>query len=336
MRDVPVTADDDLAPVGGGALAQALEVGEELAHEADLLVLPLGADLSGRQIERGHRHTRQVGLDIAPAVVELTRPETDLDAVGLATGVQGDTGPALGGGGRVHDVPAVRCADLLGQLPRLGAHLLQAQHIGLGTGEPLHETLLRGGPQPVHIHRGHSEHPGTIPAHWNESGSGPPLKSSSYTVFGMHIRRVSFDHPDAVKLNDQVQAEYGVRYGDDGDATPLAPADFYLIAYDALGVPVASGGWRAQDENGEGNVDGDAELKRMYVVEDMRGRGLARRILAALEEDARAARRRRMVLETGARQPEAVALYTSSGYEPCAKFGYYRFHELSMCFAKPL
>ncbi|GHH07899.1 GNAT family N-acetyltransferase [Streptomyces lanatus] len=158
----------------------------------------------------------------------------------------------------------------------------------------------------------------------------------------MHIRRVSFDHPDAVKLNDQVQAEYAVRYGDDGDATPLATADFeppnglYLIAYDELGVPVASGGWRAQDDNGEGNQDGDAELKRMYVVDAMRGRGLARRVLAALEEDARAAGRVRMVLETGANQPEAVALYTSSGYEPCGKFGYYRFHELSLCYAKAL
>lgn len=158
----------------------------------------------------------------------------------------------------------------------------------------------------------------------------------------MEIRRVSFDHPDAVKLNDQVQAEYGVRYGDGGDATVLAPTDFdpphglYLIAYDALGTPVASGGWRTQDENDEGYADGDAELKRMYVIEQMRGRGLARRILAALEEDARAAGRRRMVLETGARQPEAVALYTSSGYEPCRKFGYYRFHELSLCYAKAL
>ncbi|GAA4078758.1 GNAT family N-acetyltransferase [Streptomyces shaanxiensis] len=158
----------------------------------------------------------------------------------------------------------------------------------------------------------------------------------------MHIRRVSFDHPDAVKLNDQVQAEYGVRYGDDGDATPMDAANFeppnglYLIAYDELGTPVASGGWRVQDENGEGNQDGDAELKRMYVVEAMRGRGLARRVLAALEEDARAAGRTRMVLETGAKQPEAVALYTSSGYEPCEKFGYYRHHELSLCYAKAL
>ncbi|MGV9560628.1 GNAT family N-acetyltransferase [Streptomyces sp. NPDC003401] len=158
----------------------------------------------------------------------------------------------------------------------------------------------------------------------------------------MNIRRVAFDHPDAVKLNDEVQAEYHERYGDGGDATVLAPADFdpphgvYLIAYDELDRPVATGGWRSQDENGEGNRDGDAELKRMFVVRQARGLGLARRMLAALEEDARAAGRLRMVLETGTQQPEAIALYTSSGYEPCTKFGYYRFHEASLCYAKAL
>lgn len=158
----------------------------------------------------------------------------------------------------------------------------------------------------------------------------------------MNIRRVPFDHPDALKLNDEVQAEYHVRYGDGGDATYLDPAMFvppaglYLIAYDERHRPVATGGWRAQERNAEGYADGDAELKRMFVIEEMRGRGIARRVLAALEEDARAAGRTRMVLETGPRQPEAVALYTSSGYEPCAKFGYYRFHDASLCFAKPL
>ncbi|MER6151747.1 GNAT family N-acetyltransferase [Streptomyces hirsutus] len=158
----------------------------------------------------------------------------------------------------------------------------------------------------------------------------------------MNIRHVSYDHPDAVKLNDEVQAEYDIRYGDGGDATPMDPADFrppngiYLIAYDENDTPAASGGWRVQNANGEGNRDGDAELKRMYVIEQMRGRGLARRILAALEDDARAAGRLRMVLETGTEQPEAIALYTSSGYEPCEKFGYYRFHDNSRCYAKVL
>ncbi|MFJ6725742.1 GNAT family N-acetyltransferase [Streptomyces sp. NPDC091281] len=158
----------------------------------------------------------------------------------------------------------------------------------------------------------------------------------------MNMRRLPFDHPDAVKLNDEVQAEYHERYGDGGDATVVDAADFepprgvYFVAYDALERPVATGGWRSQDANGEGNEDGDAELKRMFVIREMRGLGLARRMLAALEEDARAAGRTRMVLETGTEQPEAIALYTSSGYEPCGKFGYYRHHEASRCYAKPL
>lgn len=158
----------------------------------------------------------------------------------------------------------------------------------------------------------------------------------------MNIHPVPFDHPDAVKLNDEVQAEYHLRYGDGGDATAMDPSDFvppagvYLIAYDADGQPVASGGWRGQEENDEGHENGDAEIKRMYVIEAVRGQGLARRMLAALEADARAAGRSRMVLETGTKQPEAIALYASSGYEPCVKFGYYRHYESSICYAKPL
>ncbi|MEU6922276.1 MULTISPECIES: GNAT family N-acetyltransferase [unclassified Streptomyces] len=158
----------------------------------------------------------------------------------------------------------------------------------------------------------------------------------------MHIQPRLFDHPDAVRLNDQVQLEYAERYGDEGDVTPLDPTMFeppnglYLLAYDAQGRPVATGGWRSQERNDEGYSDGDAELKRMFVIPEGRGNGLARRILAALEDDARAAGRVRMVLETGDQQPEAIALYASSGYAPCEKFGHYRTYDSSRCFAKPL
>ncbi|KNB54434.1 GNAT family N-acetyltransferase [Streptomyces caatingaensis] len=158
----------------------------------------------------------------------------------------------------------------------------------------------------------------------------------------MRILPVAFDHPDAVKLNDEVQEEYRRRYHDDGDLTPLEPAHFdppcglYLIAYGDDGTPVATGGWRAWEDAEEGYAPGDAEIKRMYVVPRARGLGLARRILARLEEDARRAGRRRMVLETGAEQPEAIALYTSAGYAPTAKFGLYRFEPESRCYAKPL
>ncbi|MGC5343632.1 GNAT family N-acetyltransferase [Streptomyces sp. DT171] len=159
----------------------------------------------------------------------------------------------------------------------------------------------------------------------------------------MDIQKRPFDHPDAVKLNDQVQLEYIERYGDgEGDITPLDPTMFapphglYLIAYDAQGSPVATGGWRTQRKNAEGYSDGDAELKRMYVIPEARGQGLARRILALLEADARAAGRTRMVLETGNQQPEAVALYLSTGYALCTKFGHYRMYDSSLCYAKPL
>ncbi|MBL1068690.1 GNAT family N-acetyltransferase [Streptomyces sp. 7-21] len=162
----------------------------------------------------------------------------------------------------------------------------------------------------------------------------------------MNIVAVRFDHPDARKLNDLVQAEYRERYRDpDGDATPLdatmfdPPNGLYLLAYDPQGRPVASGGWRRQEANDEGYRDGDAEIKRMYVVPEARGQGLARRILALLEEDARRAGRRRMVLETGTRQPEAVALYESSGYRRVPReemFGIYRHDDVSLGYVKPL
>ncbi|MFI6350615.1 GNAT family N-acetyltransferase [Streptomyces sp. NPDC050560] len=157
----------------------------------------------------------------------------------------------------------------------------------------------------------------------------------------MNIQPVAFDHPDAVKLNDRVQLEYGERYGDQGDITPLAPTMFappsglYLVGYDD-GTPVATGGWRARERDEWGYCDGDAEIKRMYVIPEARRRGLSRLVLAALEEDARAAGRVRMVLETGIRQPEAIGLYTSTGYEPCTPFGHYRGTPLSRCFAKRL
>ncbi|OEV05263.1 GNAT family N-acetyltransferase [Streptomyces oceani] len=158
----------------------------------------------------------------------------------------------------------------------------------------------------------------------------------------MRIVPTRYDHPDAVKLDAMVQEEYAVRYGDEGDVTYLAPHMFdpprglYLLGYDTDGSPVATGGWRTQEEVDEGYARGDAEIKRMFVVREARGRGLARRILAELEDSARQAGRRRMVLETGLAQPEAIELYRSSGYEETEKFGYYRFHGESRCFGKLL
>ncbi|MDB1087287.1 GNAT family N-acetyltransferase [Streptomyces sp. ACA25] len=159
----------------------------------------------------------------------------------------------------------------------------------------------------------------------------------------MQIVTARFDHPDARKLNDQVQALYAERYGSEGDLTPLDPEMFepprglFLMIYNGAGRPMGTGGWRSQEAGEEGYADGDAEIKRMFVVDEARGQGLARAMLARLEESARAAGRTRMVLETGTKQPEAIALYVSSGYAPAdRKFGVYRCEPESRCYAKAL
>jgi ribosomal protein S18 acetylase RimI-like enzyme len=74
----------------------------------------------------------------------------------------------------------------------------------------------------------------------------------------------------------------------------------------------------------------------MYTAPAARGRGVARRVLAAVEESARAAGCRRVILETGDRQPEAIALYTSAGYRRIADFGYYKDEEGVLSFARDL
>lgn len=129
-----------------------------------------------------------------------------------------------------------------------------------------------------------------------------------------------YDHPDATRLIEEVQAEYVIRYGGPDD-TLVDPAEFapplglFLIGYDGA-VPVASGGWRAHD-------GGVVEIKRMYVVPSARGKGFARQMLAELELTAKRAGHHRIVLETGSKQPEAAALYRSSGYTDVPAFGYY-------------
>ena len=98
---------------------------------------------------------------------------------------------------------------------------------------------------------------------------------------------------------------------------------------------MACGGWRAH-EPGPEFAEGDAEIKRMYVVPVVRGRGLSRLLLVELERRAVAAGRRRLVLETGIRQPEAIGLYRSSGYSEIPRFGVYRCDPRSRCFGKLL
>ena len=155
----------------------------------------------------------------------------------------------------------------------------------------------------------------------------------------MDLRTVAFDHPDAQRLIAEVQQVYVQRYGGEDPAPTgarefAAPRGTFVVGY-LDGVAAACGGWRVR-EAGPGFAAGDAELKRMYVVPAWRGRGLSRVLLAELERRAVAAGLRRLVLETGLRQPEAIGLYMSSGYVEIPPFGVYHCARGSRCYAKVL
>ena len=155
----------------------------------------------------------------------------------------------------------------------------------------------------------------------------------------LDLRRVPYGQPDALRLIEEVQAEYVQRYGGRDD-TPLEqamfepPAGSFFVGY-LLGEAVATGAWRRTDVPAFGAA-AVAEIKRMYVVPHARGVGVARRMLAHLESTAAAAGFDALVLETGLRQPEAMALYESSGYTRIPSFGYYQHAPLNRCYAKRL
>lgn len=84
-------------------------------------------------------------------------------------------------------------------------------------------------------------------------------------------------------------------------------------------------------------IDGTTiEVKRMYVSPEARGRGIARHILEKLESLAAAAGYTVTRLETGIRQPEAIALYEKTGYLPIPCYGVYAQNPESQCYEKVL
>ncbi len=171
-------------------------------------------------------------------------------------------------------------------------------------------------------------------------GELPPLQNGP--VISTELRQVDYHHADAQLLVNEVQQEYVRLYGFP-DSAPVdrdefRPPNGHFVVLREAGRPVAMGGWRLSEETRVllGDPDPVAELKRMYVIPGSRGRGHARAVLAHLERTAAVAGAGRMVLETGAPQTEAVALYQTSGYAPIPAFGHYADSPLAIHLAKRL
>lgn len=83
-------------------------------------------------------------------------------------------------------------------------------------------------------------------------------------------------------------------------------------------------------------ADGQAEMKRVFVDPAARGKGIARAVMEALEREAEKLGVTLMQLETGIKQPEAIALYRRFGYVECGPFGAYRPDPVSLFMEKRL
>jgi GNAT superfamily N-acetyltransferase len=142
------------------------------------------------------------------------------------------------------------------------------------------------------------------------------------------------DEPPGTALAAAHLAEMEVRYGEPDEWDGLgpdqlaAPHGTFLVAW-IDDVAIGCGGLRRID-------DATGEIKRMFVAADARRRGVARALLAELEATARSLGYTRLILETGVKQPEAIALYQAHGYEPIEPYGVYKDSPLSRCFGKSL
>jgi GNAT superfamily N-acetyltransferase len=160
----------------------------------------------------------------------------------------------------------------------------------------------------------------------------------------VQVVEASWDDADAVALRAEAVADLGRRYGGDEDAQEVIdPASIVatLLAR-ADGVAVGCGSVRdvsgTDDRRGRGATHPAAtgEVKRVYVLDGHRGRGIARQLMAGLERAARQVGFRRLVLETGTAQPEAMALYAALGYTPIEPYGRYAGEADQRCFGKNL
>lgn len=146
----------------------------------------------------------------------------------------------------------------------------------------------------------------------------------------VHFTRTDSSHPDFISLVKLLDAELAERDGSDHSFyAQFNKSDLIknvVIAFEN-GTPVACGAIKVFDAQ-------CMEVKRMYTVKDHRAKGLAAMVLRELEKWAVELGYERCVLETGKRQPEAIALYGKCGYRVIPNYGQYAGVENSVCFEK--
>ncbi|MFC7358179.1 GNAT family N-acetyltransferase [Jejudonia soesokkakensis] len=146
------------------------------------------------------------------------------------------------------------------------------------------------------------------------------------------LRRTTTSDIDFKSLVKLLDAELAIRDGDDHEFynqfNKLDSIPYVVVVYNES-TPIGCGALKNYNKN-------TAEIKRMFTLDSFRGKGIATKILSALETWAMELGYDYCILETGIRQPEAIALYQKCGYQQIENYGQYENVTESLCFKKRL
>ncbi len=146
------------------------------------------------------------------------------------------------------------------------------------------------------------------------------------------LLRTNSKNNDFIELVTQLDKDLAISDGDDHDFyhqfNGIDTLNHTIVAY-YNDAPVACGAIKQFD-------DASVEIKRMYTLPNVRGKGIATKILNELELWATDLGYKKCVLETGKKQPKAISLYKKTGYVVTPNYGQYAGIENSVCFEKLL
>jgi putative acetyltransferase len=144
------------------------------------------------------------------------------------------------------------------------------------------------------------------------------------------LTRTDSGNQDFIALVRLLDADLQIRDGEDhaffAQFNHIDAIKNVVVAY-SDGIPVGCGAVKSYS-------GATGEIKRMFVRPEFRGQGIASSILRELESWSQELAFDRLILETGKAQPEAIGLYTKSGYEIIPNYGQYEQVESSVCMKK--
>ena len=150
-------------------------------------------------------------------------------------------------------------------------------------------------------------------------------------INNLFVQQCDPSSADALELTQRLFFEFEAIYGKGTieDFVEENSGFIYFMVLKSGLINIACGGVNHIDET-------TAEIKRMYVKEEFRGKGLSKLVLNSLEEFIKNNGYKSIILETGGKQPEAISLYRKFGYSEIPCYARHSLDPESLCFAKNL